>query len=127
MSSAMKDNESISRAKLIMTRIVSEKIPQADRWSVPREFKSWIDGITDEEFKVYLNRLSALTKGLSDEDPPQEAGVFIVGKAYPLSKMEIKQRLDLIGGEATAYYALALWRTLETEKLIVGLSGVESK
>ncbi|HLA12841.1 MAG TPA: hypothetical protein VJ023_19805 [Pyrinomonadaceae bacterium] len=43
---------------------------------------------------------------------------FVAGKFYPPQKMEIKRRLELIGGEATAYYALALWRTLEAEKLI---------
>jgi hypothetical protein len=32
--------------------------------------------------------------------------------------MEMKARLDLVGGEATAYYALALWRTLEAESLV---------
>ena len=103
---------------MIITRVVSEKIPQADRWSVPREFKSWIHSLPDEEFKIYLHRLSGLTKNLSDEELPKVRGVFVAGKAYPVSKMEIKQRLDLIGGEATAYYALAVWRTLEAEKLV---------
>jgi hypothetical protein len=118
----MKENEQVSRAKLIMTRIVSEKIPQAERWSVPKEFKSWIDGLHDEEFKAYLERLSVLTKNLSDEETPRETGVWIAGKSYTVEKMEIKQRLDLIGGEATAYYALALWRALEAEKLVSQLN-----
>jgi len=60
----MKDNKSTARARLIMTRIVSEKIPQAG------------DGLFQKN---------------------------------------------------SAYYALALWRTLEAEKLIVQLSGIESK
>lgn len=114
----MKENEQFSRAKMIMARIVSEKIPQAKQWSVPKEFKSWIDGLDGPQFKAYLERLSVLTRNLSDEETPKEAGVFIAGKSYPVEKMEIKQRLDLIGGEATAYYALALWRTLEAEKLV---------
>jgi hypothetical protein len=122
----MKANEQFARAKMIMTRVVSEKIPQAERWSVPREFKSWIDGLRDEEFKTYLDRLSVLTRSLSDEVSPQEVGVFVAGKGYSGEKVEIKQRLDLIGGEATAYYALALWRTLEAEKLVRQLSGNES-
>lgn len=105
-----------------MTRVVSEKIPQAEQWSVPKEFKSWIDGLPDQEFKEYLDRLSVLTRNLSDEATPQEAGVFVARKAYPAEKMEIKQRLDLIGGQATAYYALALWRTLEAESLVRQLS-----
>jgi hypothetical protein len=119
----MDENQSFARARMIMARIVSEKIPQAERWSVPKEFKSWIDGLSDEEFQAYLKRLSGLTRNLSDEELPQKTGVFIVGKAYPVQKMETKQRLDLIGGEATAYYALALWRTLEVEKLLDQLRG----
>jgi hypothetical protein len=122
----MKENEQFARAKMIMTRVVSEKIPQAERWSVPREFKSWIDGLRDEEFKTYLDRLSVLTRNLSDEVSPQEVGVFVAGKGYSGEKVEIKQRLDLIGGEAAAYYALALWRSLEAEKLVRQLSGNES-
>ena len=105
-----------------MTRVVTEKIPQADRWSVPKEFKSWIDDLPDKEFKEYLDRLSVLTRNLSDEKTPQEEGVFVAAKRYPVEKMELKNRLDLIGGEATAYYALALWRTLEAENLVRQLS-----
>lgn len=101
-----------------MARVVSEKIPQADRWSVPGEFKSWIDDLPDEDFRVYMDRLSALTRGLSDEEYPRQTGVFISGKAYRVDQMETKERLELIGGEATAYFALALWRALEAEKLV---------
>ena len=122
----MENNEQVARAKLIMTRVVSEKIPQAERWSVPREFEFWIDGLGDEEFKTFLERLSMLTKNLSDEVSPQEAGVFVARKNYSGEKLEIKRRLDLIGGEATAYYALAIWRTLEAEHLVRQLSGNES-
>ena len=103
---------------MIMARVVSEKIPQAERWSVPEEFKAWIDGLSGQDFKAYLERLSVLTRNLSDEQSPQQTGVFIAGKAYPVEKMEAKQRLELVGGEATAYYALALWRTLEAEELV---------
>ena len=122
----MKANEQFARAKMILTRIVSEKIPQAKRWSVPGEFKSWLDGLRDEEFKTYLDRLSMLTRNLSDEVSPQEVGVFVAAKSYSGEKVEIKHRLDLIGGEATAYYVLALWRTLKAEKLVRQLSGNES-
>ena len=122
----MKNNEQFARAKLIMTRVVSEKIPQAERWSVPREFKSWIDSLRDEEFKTYLERLSRFTKNLSDEVSTQEVGVFVARKSYSGEKVEIKDRLDVIGGEATAYYALALWRTVEAENLVRQLSGNES-
>ena len=114
----MSENERLARAKMIMARVVSEKIPQADRWSVPKEFKSWIDGLSDEAFKAYLDRLSALTGNLSDEEYHQEGGVFVSAKSYTVEKMETKQRLDLIGGEACGYYALALWRTLEAEELV---------
>lgn len=118
----MKETKQFTRARMIMARVVSEKIPQAKRWSVPGKFKSWIDGLPDNEFKAYLDRLSMLTRNLSDEEHSQEAGIFIAGKAYPAEKMEIKARLDLVGGEATAYYALALWRTLEAESLVRELS-----
>jgi hypothetical protein len=117
------DNERIARAKMIIARVVSEKIPQAKRWSVPKEFKSWVDGLSDADFKAYLDRLSVLTRSLSDEEPPRETGVFVSGKAYTPDKWETKQRLDVIGGEATAYFALALWRALEAEKLVRQLNG----
>jgi hypothetical protein len=113
----MNENDEYARARMIMGRLVSEKIPQAEDWSVPEEFKAWIDGLSGQEFKAYLERLSVLTKNLSDEHYPQ-TGVFISGKAYPADKIETKQRLELVGGEATAYYALALWRTLEAEELV---------
>lgn len=103
---------------MLMGRVVSEKIPQVEHWSVPGEFKAWIDGLSVEDFRVYMDRLSALTKHLSDEEYPRQTGVFISGKAYTVDKMETKQRLDLIGGEATAYFALAVWRALEAEDLV---------
>lgn len=118
----MNENEQILRAKTIMTRLVTEKIPQAAHWSVPGEFKSWIDGLNDRDFKIYLDRLRVLTRNLSDEELPQKAGIFMAGKAYSMDKMEMKRRLDLVGGEATAYYALAVWRALEAEKLVHELS-----
>jgi hypothetical protein len=105
----MGENRS-ARARMLIARVVSEKIPQADGWSVPEEFKSWVDGLSDEEFKVYMDRLSALTRHLSDEEYSRQTGVFISGKSYTADKIETKERLDLIGGEATAYFALALWR-----------------
>ncbi len=113
----MSENRS-ARARMLIARVVSEKIPQADRWSVPEEFKSWIDGLSDEDFRTFMDRLSALTRDLSDEDYGRQAGVFISGKAYTGDKIQTKQRLELIGGEATAYFALALWRALEAEKLV---------
>ena len=113
----MSENRS-ARARILIARVVSEKIPQAERWSVPQEFKSWVDGVSDEGFKVYMDRLSALTRHLSDKDYSRETGVFISGKAYTADKIETKERLELIGGEATAYFALALWRALEAEELV---------
>lgn len=121
----MSESDRVARAKMIMARVVSEKIPQADRWSVPNEFKRWINGLSDEAFKAYLDRLSVLTRNLSDEDYHQEGGVFISAKSYPVEKMETKERLDLIGGEACGYYALALWRTLEAEELVQQLKEPE--
>lgn len=114
----MNENDRSARARMLMVRIVSEKIPQAKHWSVPKEFKSWIDALSAEDFRVYMDRLSALTKSLSDEDYSGQTGVFITGRAYTVDKMETKQRLALIGGEATAYFALALWRALEAEDLV---------
>jgi hypothetical protein len=117
------DDDRIARAKMIMTRVVTEKIPQADRWSVPAEFKAWIDALSAADFKAYMERLSVLTRGLSDEEYPRETGVFISGKAYTADKWETKERLDLIGGEATGYFALAVWRAIEAEKLVRQLNG----
>jgi hypothetical protein len=114
----MNENDEYARARVIMGRLVSEKIPQAKHWSVPKEFTAWIDGLSGPDFKAYLERLSVLTRNLSDEQYPPQTGAFIAGKAYPVKKMKTKERLELVGGEASAYYALALWRTLEAEELV---------
>jgi len=76
----------VPHSYMIMTRVVREKIPQAERWSVPKDFKSWIDGLDDNEFKAYLDRLSVLTRNLSDEETPQEVGVFCCGKVLSSSE-----------------------------------------
>jgi|GEM_PF-2702318 len=116
------NDEQFAIAKTIMTRIVMEKIPKAKRWSVSKEFKSWIDGLSKEDFQVYLDRLRLLTQTLSDEgNADQEAsrvtGTFIFFGAYPPAEIEQRDQLARIGGEATAYYALALWRSLQVEEL----------
>jgi hypothetical protein len=112
----MSENRS-ARARILIARVVSEKIPQAERWSVPQEFKSWVDGVSDEDFKVYMDRLSALTRHLSDKDYSRKPESY-QRQGVSADKIETKERLELIGGEATAYFALALWRALEAEELV---------
>jgi len=78
-------------AKTIMTRIVMEKIPKAKRWSVSKEFKSWIDSLSKEHFQVYLDRLRLLTRTLSDEgnadqEASKETGTFILFWIVPASR-----------------------------------------
>jgi hypothetical protein len=114
----MNSEGSMSRAKSIISRVVSEKIPMAQRWPVAREFKSWIESLSEEDFRTYLDRLRVLTSALSDEEMPQEKGVFIAAKSYPADQIEVRERLGLVGGEATAYYALAVWRSIEAEGLL---------
>lgn len=118
---AMTD-EQFAIAKTFMTRIVMEKIPKAKRWSVSKEFKSWIDGVSKDQFQVYLDRLRLLTRPLSDEgnenqEAAKQTGSFIVFGSYPLNETQKREHLFRIGGEATAYYALALWRSLQVEDL----------
>jgi hypothetical protein len=122
---AMND-EQFSIAKTFMTRIVMEKIPKGKRWSVSKEFNSWIDGVAKEQFQVYLDRLRLLTRTLSDEGPADqkassETGAFIFFGSYPPAEIQKREQLARIGGEATAYYALALWRSLQVEELQKGL------
>jgi hypothetical protein len=122
------DDDQFTHAKTIMTRIVSEKIPKAKRWSVTKEFKSWIDGLSKEQFQTYLDRLRLLTKALSDEAAADEeatrrTGTFILFGSYPPAESEKREQLARIGGEATAYYALALWRTIQVKELEKELSG----
>jgi len=123
----MKD-EQPHTARTIMARIVNEKIPGAKKWSVSKDFKVWIDGLSNDEFEVYLDRLRVLTRVLSDEessaqDTPRPTGAFIAFGCYPPSEAESRERLARIGGEATAYYALALWRTMQLEELKSEFSG----
>jgi hypothetical protein len=46
------NDEQFAIAKTIMTRVVMEKIPKAKRWSVSKEFKSWIDNLSKEHFQA---------------------------------------------------------------------------
>jgi hypothetical protein len=75
------NDEQLPYAKTAITRIVMEKIPKAKRWPVSKEFKSWIDDLTKEQFEVYLDRLRALNRTLSNEEPAgasTETGRFIL-------------------------------------------------
>lgn len=121
------NDEQFACAKTFMTRIVMEKIPKAKRWSVSKEFKSWIDSLSKEQFQSYLDRLRLLTRTLSDEEPadheaPRVTGQFILFGSYPAAESQKREQLFRIGGEATAYYALALWRSLQVEELQRSLS-----
>jgi hypothetical protein len=98
--------------------VISEKIPMARHWPVAREFRSWIESLSEDDFKTYLGRLRVLTSALSDAEVPQEEGAFISAKSYPADQIEVRERLGLVGGEATAYYALAVWRSIEAEGLL---------
>jgi len=116
------NNEEFAFAKTIMTRTVTEKIPEAERWSVSKEFKLWIDSLSKEQFQAYLDRLRLLTRSLSDagqadHEASKESGHTIAFGSYlPAESRKIEQ-LARIGGEAAAYYALALWRSLQLEAL----------
>jgi len=114
------NSEQIPFAKTAITRIVTEKIPRAKRWSVSKEFKSWIDSLSKEQFEAYLDRLRSLNRTLSDQEPEgasYETGTFILFGSYPPAEIKKKEDLARIGGEAAAYYALALWRSVQLEEL----------
>lgn len=114
------NNEQIPFAKTAITRIVMEKIPRAKRWSVSKEFKSWIDNLSKEQFETYLDRLRLLNRTLSDQEPEgasNETGTFILFGYYLPAETKKKEALARIGGEAAAYYALALWRSVQLEEL----------
>ena len=119
-------SEQLPFAKTAMTRIVMEKIPKAKRWSVAKDFKSWIDSLSKEQFEAYLDRLRAIIPTPSDEEHserPKETGTFILFGSYPSTEIQKREQLARIGGEATAYYALALWRSLQVEELQKELKG----
>ena len=116
------NDEYLAIAKTAMKEIVRQKIPWVKRWSVCKEFNSWIDSLSKEQFQVYLDRFRSLARTLSDEGPadqeePKETGTIICFGSYlPAETEKIEQRFR-IGGEASAYYALAVWRTLQLEGL----------
>jgi len=121
------NDEQVEIIKTYMIRIVMEKIPKAKRWSVAKEFKSWIDGLSKEQLQIYLDRLRLLTQsnsveGNPDQNPARETGGFILFGSYSPADGDKIERLHRIGGEATAYYALALWRSLQAEELQKGLN-----
>ena len=116
------NDEQFARAKTLMTRIVTEKIPEAKRWSVSKEFKSWIDSLSKEHFQAYMKRLRLLTQASSndanaDRVSSADTGGFILFESYPPAESQKREQLSRIGGEATAYYALALWRSIQAEEL----------
>ena len=116
------DDQQFVIAKTFMTRIVMEKIPEAKRWSVSKEFKSWIESVSKEHFQMYMDRLKLLTRpfsheGNADQEPSKKTGAFILFGSYPPSEHKQREEIRRIGGEATAYYALALWRSLQAEEL----------
>ena len=125
------NDEQFAIAKTVMTRIVVEKIPKAKRWPVSKEFKSWLDSLAKDQFQVYLDRLRLLTRTLSDEghadqETPKETGTFILFGSYPPAEIKKREQMARIGGEAMAYYALALWRSLQIEDLQKELSSNKS-
>lgn len=114
------NSEQIPFAKTAITRIVMEKIPRAKRWSVSKDFKSWIDSLSKEQFGAYMDRLRLLNRTLSDQEPEgasNETGTFILFGYYLPDVVKKKEELARIGGEAAAYYALALWRSVQHEEL----------
>jgi hypothetical protein len=48
----MPETKQFTGARLIVARVVSEKLPHADRWSVQKN-ESRIDGLPDNEFKNF--------------------------------------------------------------------------
>ena len=121
------DDQQFVIAKTFMTRIVMEKIPKAKRLPVSKEFKSWIDSVSKEHFQTYLDRLRLLTRTLSgegnaDQEAPKKTGAFIAFGSYTPAEAPRIEQLARLGGEATAYYALALWRSLQVEDLQKELS-----
>ena len=120
-------DEQVEIIKTYMIRIVMEKIPKAKRWSVAKEFKSWIAGLSKEQLQIYLDRLRLLrqsnsVEGNPDHNPAKETGTFILFATYSPADSDKVEQLYRIGGEATAYYALALWRSLQLEELQKGLN-----
>ena len=120
------NDEQFTIAKTFMVRIVMEKIPKAKRWSVSKEFKAWIDNVSKEQLQMYLDRLRSLTRPLStetsDQEMPKTSGSFILFGSYSPAESQKREQLFRIGGEATAYYALALWRSIQAEELQKQLS-----
>jgi len=121
------NDEHVEIVKSYMIRIVMEKIPKAKRWSVAKEFKSETDDLSKEQLQIYLDRLRLLTQshsveGNADQTPTKEKGTFVLFGSYSPAESDKIEQLYRIGGEATAYYALALWRSLQLEELQKGLN-----
>jgi hypothetical protein len=113
----MEGDELLASAKNLMIRLVREKLPMPKRWRVSKEFKSWIEGLPEDEFKIYLDRVRSLSRTSSDEEMPKEKGAFIMFGSYPADQIKARRHLEAIEGESLAYSALALWRNIQAENL----------
>ena len=72
----MEGKELFARRKNLLIRIVSEKIPMGKRWRVSKEFKNWVDDLSEEEFNDFLDKLGPLTRALSTEETSRPQGDF---------------------------------------------------
>ena len=103
--------------KNFLIKMVNQEMNFRKSWKVRREFKAWIEALSEEQLSSYLSELRALTQEISPESKPEQVepvGVYFARGATPSSQNQplLKERRS----EAVAYFMLALWKSLEINK-----------
>lgn len=101
--------------KNFLIKVVNQEMNFRKWWKLHREFKAWIEAFSEEQLSSYLSELKALTQQISPESEPEPVGVYFLRETTPSSQMQplLKERRS----EAVAFFMLALWKSLEVNKL----------
>jgi hypothetical protein len=114
---SMEEKERAAYRKNFMARFVAlmPELPE----SVLKDYKAWVEGLSDDAFEDYLNKLNILNSVVPTRKPgvPKEKGIFVCVESYPMSEAPYRERLQARQRAASIYYALGLWKALEAKKI----------
>jgi hypothetical protein len=111
----MDNGMQVIHQKNFLIKVVNQEMNFRKWWKLRKEFKAWMEALSEEQLSSYLTELRVLTQQISPETKPEPVGVYFARGAAPSSQTEplLKERRS----EAVAYFMLALWKSLEVHKL----------
>lgn len=111
----MDNGMQVNHQKNFLIKIVNKEMNFRKWWKLHREFKAWVEALSEEELSSYLSELKALTQQISPESQPEPVGVYFARGAISPNQNQpvLKERRS----EAVAYFTLALWKSREVNKL----------